>query len=288
MIEVDLSEPADFFDANGVYIHYRVLGTGDPPQVLLHGFGASLETYADVARDLAGLRRLVLVDLKGFGRSSRVSDGKYSPSDQAALVLSLVASLGIVEFGVVGHSYGALVAFEIYRSLDESGAASRISSFLLLDPPGRVDRLPFFVRRLRIPLVSRIALDVLPPSILAGYTLKRLFSRPSRITPRIRARYERGFSHAGSAYSFRQAALQIVPSNADRLLKDLSKISAPALLIRGDNDPIFPSSDFQALHRMVGTSRTVVVGDCGHIPHEECPDSTLPSMMEFLSGRRPQ
>ena len=76
---------ATFVDVDGVHVHYRELGSG-PAVVMIHGFGASLESWAGVAPAVATDHRVIAVDLKGFGWTSR-PEGDYSPAAQAHLRL---------------------------------------------------------------------------------------------------------------------------------------------------------------------------------------------------------
>lgn len=71
--------PADatFVDVDGVHVRFRALGDG-PAVVLIHGFSASLDSWTGVAEVIAKHHRVIAIDLKGFGWTSR-PDGDYSP-----------------------------------------------------------------------------------------------------------------------------------------------------------------------------------------------------------------
>jgi pimeloyl-ACP methyl ester carboxylesterase len=71
--------PADatFAEVDGVHLHYRAVGSG-PAVVMIHGYGASLDLWRPVQDALAAHHRVIAVDLKGFGWSSR-PPGDYSP-----------------------------------------------------------------------------------------------------------------------------------------------------------------------------------------------------------------
>src|SRR6185503_20538778 len=98
--------PADatFVDVDGVHVHYREWGQG-PAVVMLHGFGASLEAWGGVAPFVAPHHRVIAIDLKGFGWTSR-PEGDYSPAAQAELVWHVLDKLGVKDVAIVGHSWG--------------------------------------------------------------------------------------------------------------------------------------------------------------------------------------
>ncbi|HUH00838.1 MAG TPA: alpha/beta fold hydrolase, partial [Kofleriaceae bacterium] len=72
-----------FVDVDGVHVRYRDQGAG-PAVVLIHGFSSSLEIWEPLARRLQREHRVISLDLKGFGWTSR-PPGDYSPAAQARL-----------------------------------------------------------------------------------------------------------------------------------------------------------------------------------------------------------
>src|SRR3954465_1050224 len=75
-------EPARQWVVIGSYsISYERSGdtlSGKPTVVMLHGFGAAMESWSDVQPLIAAKYPVLRVDLKGFGRSSKPKDDKYS------------------------------------------------------------------------------------------------------------------------------------------------------------------------------------------------------------------
>ncbi|KAK1312475.1 hypothetical protein QJS10_CPA07g01361 [Acorus calamus] len=53
------------------------------------------------------------------------------------------------------------------------------------------------------------------------------------------------------------------------LMKRLSKISCPVLIITGDNDRIIPTWNAKSLSSVIPGSILEVIQNCGHLPHEE-------------------
>lgn len=97
-------------------INYLSLGERQhpelPPIVLVHGLGASLGFwYLQIAPKLAQHRRVILMDLRGHGRSSMPATG-YTPAVMAGDLLALLDHLRIASAHLLGHSYGGAVALE--------------------------------------------------------------------------------------------------------------------------------------------------------------------------------
>lgn len=78
--------------------------------VLVHGLATNMAFwYFGVARALAKLGRVTVLDLRGHGLSSMPENG-YSADEMAEDVHGVLMQLGIEQAHLVGHSYGGLVA----------------------------------------------------------------------------------------------------------------------------------------------------------------------------------
>jgi pimeloyl-ACP methyl ester carboxylesterase len=101
-------------DVDGVGIDYEVTGQGRPV-VLLHGFPDSGRLWRHQVPALAGAGFQVIVpDLRGYGRSGKPeSVDAYSLPLLAGDVLAILADLGIARAHLVGHDWGAALAWTL-------------------------------------------------------------------------------------------------------------------------------------------------------------------------------
>lgn len=83
------------------------------PVVLLHGFPGSSHDWAGVAPLLGASRRVLTLDLPGYGLSAKPADGDYSLFRQADVVESVLADHGITACSLVAHDMGDTVAAEL-------------------------------------------------------------------------------------------------------------------------------------------------------------------------------
>ena len=89
-----------------------------PPLLVLHGFPTSSIDFSPVLSSLRAGRRVVLLDLPGYGFSSKI-DRAYSLFDQADRVEAVVAELGLAQVDLLTHDMGDSVGGELLaRSLD--------------------------------------------------------------------------------------------------------------------------------------------------------------------------
>lgn len=90
------------------------------PLVVIHGFPTSSFDFAHVVDELSRNRRVVVMDLLGFGLSAK-PDQRYSIELQADVVAGVLARLGIERFALLTHDMGDTVGGELLaRTIDGS------------------------------------------------------------------------------------------------------------------------------------------------------------------------
>jgi pimeloyl-ACP methyl ester carboxylesterase len=124
-----LEPRSSFIDAGDVRLHYlewdyeyirktQISGTSSSeseenvdnvPIVLLHGLGATADTWRLMAEHLYHQNLLLAFDLRGHGLSEQPDHG-YDMTTIAEDVISGMAALGLGQVAVVGHGWGARVA----------------------------------------------------------------------------------------------------------------------------------------------------------------------------------
>jgi pimeloyl-ACP methyl ester carboxylesterase len=91
-----------------------------PPLLVLHGFPTSSFDFVDALSQLGAARRVILLDLPGYGLSAK-PDRAYSLFGQATVVEAVVASLGITEVDLLTHDMGDSVGGELLARDLEGG-----------------------------------------------------------------------------------------------------------------------------------------------------------------------
>ncbi|MCH6102068.1 alpha/beta fold hydrolase, partial [Salmonella enterica] len=89
-------EPSTFLELDGMQVHMRDTGPrNDPtPIVLLHGMASSLHSYEGWQTSLQDQRRVISVDLPGFGLTGPSPQGDYRIDAYTRFVLRLLDTLG--------------------------------------------------------------------------------------------------------------------------------------------------------------------------------------------------
>jgi pimeloyl-ACP methyl ester carboxylesterase len=269
-----------------VQLNYEVVGHGATPIVFLHGFAASLVTWNDIRGFFPPERfRLYLLDLKGFGFSSKPRDGRYAPDDQAAVVSAFLEREKLRQAVLVGHSLGGGIALLVLLQAQAAGWHDLVDRLILIDCAAYPQRLPRSMRWLRVPLLGWGILHLLPFRFMVRYTFAYVYHDRQTVTPERKARYLGCFSPSGIAYVFIRTCRQLTPEKSADLITAIRGITIPTLIVWGRQDRVIPLRCGQRLHKDIPGSRLVLIDDCGHIPHEERPQETWAAIREFLKSR---
>jgi pimeloyl-ACP methyl ester carboxylesterase len=269
--------------STGVTINYRVVGKGPTPVVFLHGFAAALTTWDDIVPFFPADRfTLYLLDLKGFGFSSKPRDGRYRPEDQAEVVAAFLEAEKLEEVVLVGHSLGGAIALLVLLGAMTAGRPGRIGRLVLIDPAAFPQPLLPVMSRLRRPLLGAAILHLLPVSLMVRFTLARVFHDPSAVTPERVRRYATCFGSRGMAYVLQESCRALVPRRYAELPSLYPTIEIPVLIVWGEQDRIINPRCGERLVAQIPGARLVVIPGCGHNPHEERPRETFGALAGFL------
>ena len=116
------------FDTAVVPANVRIEGSG-PTILLLHGFGAAIDWWDEIAPALAADHRVVRLDLIGHGGTEAPRTG-YMIVRQAELASAILDKLGVERVTVIAHSMGGEVATALADRKPE-----RIERMILIDSP---------------------------------------------------------------------------------------------------------------------------------------------------------
>jgi pimeloyl-ACP methyl ester carboxylesterase len=129
--------PDQQFTADGVTLRYRETGSGDAV-VLVHGYSAALESMLGLAKALPPAYRMVALDVRGFGRSSKFAEPARFGQQMVDDVIRLMDHLKIQRAHVIGHSMGALIAANV-----ASRYPARVTTATLVAGPFYADTATF-------------------------------------------------------------------------------------------------------------------------------------------------
>ena len=267
-----------FAELDGVRVHYQERGSGTP-LVLIHGYGASSFTWKDVFAVLSNRYRVIALDLKGFGFTSK-PEGDYTRRAQGELVIRLLDHLKIDKAILCGNSMGGEVSLNAAVHHPE-----RVAGLILVDSAGVTvggtgSLSPGYMRAPVIgPLLAAVALT---SNSMVRSGLQKSFHDQAMVTDDRIAAYYRALKTAGGQ---RGAFLARVQAGNDPVESKISGIKAPALILWGAEDRLIPLEAGRKMQTLIPGARLVVFDQCGHIPQEEMPERFVREVMAFIGAQ---
>lgn len=256
-----------------------------PPVLLVHGFGQNSYAWRGIVDALPG-RRVLTVDLKGFGQSDKPRDGLYSAEDQARLILELISDLDLRDLTLAGHSFGGGVCLQVAADLC-ADQPECLRGLVLVDSAALPQRLPYFLWLLRPRGLGEALVHLAPLRLAASVALRLACRQPFAYAPESASAYASTVALPGGREAMLATARQMVPRDVESLTARYAAITVPTLLIWGRQDPIVPLNVGQRLVDCLPSARLHVLDSCGHCPHEEHPEQTAGLINEFLAQINP-
>jgi len=262
--------------ANGLRMGYVELGDRSKPALIfLHGYTNSSLGYLPLGRLLGRDYRVLLLDQRGHGESSKPACC-YTRLDYAHDAKLFLDHFGITRAHVAGHSLGGMVAQTFAAFWPERvdrlmvigstiGRRSRPSPDVPLPPP-TFGPLDAEIRALKDPIDPDSAF------------MKEWWNVPG-LDPQIQ-------------YHMRRESARI-PADIWRAMLDQGevsrdlrvtapRISAPTLLLFGGKDALFSAEDNKDMARWIPHAKVVTLADLGHSLPEEDPAAVAAALRQFL------
>ncbi|HMO46376.1 MAG TPA: alpha/beta fold hydrolase [Rubrivivax sp.] len=273
--------PSDFIEVGGQLVHLRDVGPrGDPePLLLLHGTAASLHTWEGWVQALGAQRRIISVDLPGFGLTGPRADGDYQGDTYARFVLAVMDQLRVRRFAIAGNSLGGEIAWRTAWL-----APTRVARLILVDAGGldiEPASLPIGFVAARVPLLNRLGEWTLPRALVTA-SLQEVYGDPAKVDAALVERYYELTLREGN----RQALVQrLQQQRRGEHAERIRELKLPTLILWGGRDRLIPPAAAQRFKQDIAGSELVVFDDLGHVPQEEDPARTAAAVKAFLQRR---
>ena len=253
---------------NDVVLPYFEQGdSSGVPLVLLHAIADSQLIFEPLMSHLPETIHALAITQRGHGNASKPQSGYRSRNFADDLVLFMDA-LHLEKAAIVGGSSGGLIARRF-----------------AIDHPERVSKL--------------ILLGV-PATLFDKPAVSELWrSTVSKMTDPIDAAFVRAFAEATLPHQLPPGLFETllqenlkVPANVWKGIwegffqedeSELSRITAPTLILWGERDDVIPRSDQELLLQSISGSRLVVYGSAAHVPYLEFPKQVATDIAKFIT-----
>jgi pimeloyl-ACP methyl ester carboxylesterase len=272
---------ATFVDIDGVSIHYKKSSASSPNPgsatvILIHGFGASLESWTGIQSEISKEFDVIAFDLKGFGWSTR-PDGDYSPAEQARVIWRALAKLGVSNTTLIGHSWGSSVVLAMTLQAPAKVARVGLISAYVYD-----EQVPSFFRWSQLPGFGEMLFAMfydqrIEERVPLAYHDQR-FATQKRVDV-VEAEMARPGATAAALATARG-------HHFANLSSKYADIKQPVMILWGQQDQVTPLHFGQRLQRNIKGAQLEILQQCGHMPMIEARNQTVAALQKFLRDEK--
>jgi len=281
---------------------YTEVGPADgTPVLLLHGWPDAARGWTAVAARLADAgHRVLLPEWRGTGGTRFRSTGTVRDATACALaadVLDLADGLGLERFAVVGHDWGARVAYVLAALVPER--LSSIAGLALAYQPRGEFRFPSWAQAQNFWYQWLMYVDAGAQAVHAdpvGFARRQweTWSPPGWWDEaELEATAEAAFRHPDwpattlNGYRSRFLAGEPVDARYDDLRRRVAAVDhlgVPTLMVQGGADACDPPSESEGLEGCFDAYRRVVLDGVGHFPQREAPEAVADLVLAHLAA----
>ena len=251
-----------FAEVNGFNIHYIEAGQG-PDVLLLHGWGASTDSWRGVIEALSHSCHLVAIDFPGCGKSS-MPDRPLTTDDYMALVMEFCNVVNFRNPILIGHSHGCRVIMKLCGV-----GLMTPPKIVFIDGAGLKPKFNFkkSVKQCTFKTIRRVL------------TLPGLKSHTEGLLNKARG-YFGSADYSSAPEVMRKTMVNLVN---DDMTPYIDGIKAPTLLIWGENDTETPLYMAQIMEAQIPDCKKIVYKSRTHYAFLEESARTLAIANTFLN-----
>lgn len=243
----------------GIKINYRQTGSG-APVILMHGWGCDSSTLGLFERVAAEHHEVFNIDLPGFGKSEE-PPADWGVEEYVEMLEEFTDILGLDNPILLGHSFGGRIAI-LYSSRNP------VSKLVLVDAAGVKPKrsLKYYLK-----VYSFKFAKWLYPNIVGR-------KRATEIIEQMRSR--RGsYDYNRCSPVMRKVMVKVV--NTD-LRQYMPAITAPTLLIWGEEDTATPMRDAHIMKKLIPNAGLVSFPGAGHFSFVDNPYQSAAAFRRFI------
>lgn len=279
--------PQDRYAANGaVKIHYVVEGEG-PLVVLLHGFPDYWATWKPLMAELnrAGWRTAAL-DLRGYNLSDK-PDGvaAYAMPNLIGDVAAVIAAEGAKDAVVIGHDWGAAIAWQV--AMNRPDLVNRLVILSVPHPAGFAREMATNAEQQKN---SQYARNFQQPGFektltaegLTGW-VKDAAEKPGYVEAFKRSDFAAMLNYYRANYPSGTGAATAAPPS----MATAARIKAPTLVIHGMKDTALNAAGHAGTWDHVDADTTIVMfPQAAHFVQHDAKDQVNRTVKDWLAARR--
>lgn len=271
------NDASQFMSIMGMEVHYRDEGNVNDsiPILFLHGLSSSLHTWDSLANKLIDNKRIIRLDLPGFGLTGANPERNYSTGYYNNFIDSFILKLNVKKYIIVGNSFGGNIAWNqtLYRP-------DKIEKLILINSAGyprTKEKGNIGFKLASLPFVGEVIKKITPKSLIKK-SLQDAYSNDDKLTNIIQDRYYDLLLCEGN----RQATVDIFKQRVSPTPEKIKNIHTPTLIIWGKDDQMIDVSNAYKFNKDIQGSTIEIINNSGHVPMEETPQAVYDAIIKFI------
>jgi proline iminopeptidase len=291
-----------FVDSHGALIYYQSVGRGAPLMIVHGGPGASHDYFLPYLLPLMRSNRLVFIDERGSGKSSKLEDAsQYTVANMVEDIEAVRQALGLGKISLLGHSFGGVLAqayaFKYQKNLSHVILGSTFASTRELNQA---------LARMKAEMDPKERDRVNALEAAGLYGKGEIWERGRYPEEYAKLAWGKGYfpyiyqnhpdpnydplsSNTGTAWDVYREMWGsdgefIIDGNLKEVeyVSRLSEIKVPTLIVVGEHDESDPRMS-KEMHEKIAGSQLVILPNSGHMTFVDQPEQFLKVVRDFVA-----
>ena len=253
---------------------------------MIHGFRGTHDGLHLIAQQLESRFFVITPDLPGFGDSSEFMNGQHNLPNYNSFLAEFIDLLNLTTKPILlGHSFGSILVSSFVSK--NNAAISKlilinpISAPALAGPKAVLSKLALAYYQVGAKLPGRLGYTWLAAKPIVWLMSKTMTKTDDKqLIKYIDNQHYRHFSR----FKSKQSVLETFEVSISSTVRDFAaEISAPTLLVVGDQDDIAPLDKQRELAALLTNATLRIIEGVGHLIHYETPELAAKHITKFAT-----
>lgn len=269
-----------YITTQGLRLHYRECGSGDPV-LLLHGWPTSSFLWRHILPEIGKTHRAIALDLPGFGQSDKPTDMPfYTFRFYERYLQGFVETLGLENLSLAVHDLGGPVGlYWMVRHMEQVEKLMLLNTLVYPIPSLAAGG---FVALCWVPGIS----DWFASPAGLKFAMELGMAQTDKITPEMLEGVQAPFVSKESRKALLKSIKGLSPQGLIQVSQILPQFKGPVRIVYGRKDKILPdvAKTMARVSKDLPQAKVTELPHCGHFLQEDAPEQVASLLSEFLNS----
>jgi len=266
-----------FTEVDGLKLHYREAGVGDPV-LLLHGWPTSSFLWRNIIPEIAKTNRVIALDLPGFGLSDKPLDKPYSFRFFSRILDGFLKNLAIKSTSLAVHDLGGPIG--LFWAVNNAARIEKLAILNTIVYPEMSWAVVLFVLSLRLPFIR----GMLATPAGLRMAMRIGVTDATRRTEEMMEGTLAPFESESARQALIRAGIGLNAKGFAIISGRLKHLKMPVRVIYGEDDRILPdiAKTVTRIETDLPHARITALPKCGHFLQEDRPEEVSKILASFF------